>query len=335
MAHCEHGAARRSAALSVLVVALCTALLCALLYVMDGMGSSPEPEYFGIGKRGANGEVPREPEEVEYEPFYALLIGSDSRKGTALYTGKANEHAQVDQHSDIMTLVRVDPASYTITLVSVPRDTEVSEGGAKINDALLEDDAEDVVAAVEKLTGVNVSCYFMINFIEFENLVDAMGGVVVDVPQTVTVSDPSTAEDVKVSAGKNQLLDGSEALVFSRARKEYGDYQDAVRQRNVRSVEIALMQNVLQGEVSPNRALNLLVAYTESDVDVEWLKGVLTVFVEHADEVQFLSGTGPYEGDYRESDGLWVTFYNKQAWAELMAVVDEGGDPSSVIEMDF
>ena len=35
------------------------------------------------------------------EPLYVLLIGSDSRKGTALYTGKSNEHAQVNQHSDI------------------------------------------------------------------------------------------------------------------------------------------------------------------------------------------------------------------------------------------
>ena len=31
------------------------------------------------------------------DPFYVLLIGSDSRKGTALYTGKASDHAQLDQ----------------------------------------------------------------------------------------------------------------------------------------------------------------------------------------------------------------------------------------------
>lgn len=42
------------------------------------------------------------------DPFYVLLIGSDSRKGTALYTGKASDHAQLDQHADVITLVRVD-----------------------------------------------------------------------------------------------------------------------------------------------------------------------------------------------------------------------------------
>ena len=44
-------------------------------------------------------------------------------QGTALYTGKKTDHAQVDQHADVMTLVRVDPETYTITLVSIPRDT--------------------------------------------------------------------------------------------------------------------------------------------------------------------------------------------------------------------
>ena len=65
------------------------------------------------------------------DPFYVLLIGSDSRKGTALYTGKASDHAQLDQHADVITLVRVDPANYQITLVTVPRDTVCLASRAK------------------------------------------------------------------------------------------------------------------------------------------------------------------------------------------------------------
>ena len=52
------------------------------------------------------------------DPFYVLLIGSDSRKGTALYTGKASDHAQLDQHADVITLVRVDPANYRVCKIT-------------------------------------------------------------------------------------------------------------------------------------------------------------------------------------------------------------------------
>ena len=82
-------------------------------------------------------------------------------------------------------------------------------------------------------------------FTAFEDLVDALGGVTVDVPKTVKVPDPSTAENVTVTKGDNQTLDGSEALVFARARKEYANDQDAVRQVNVRQLEQSIIRTVL------------------------------------------------------------------------------------------
>ena len=50
----------------------------------------------------------------------------------------------------------------------------------------------------------------------------------VDVPKDIKVPDPMTAEDVTVKAGEDRYLDGSEALVLARARKEYGDNQEAL-----------------------------------------------------------------------------------------------------------
>ncbi|RKI95961.1 LytR family transcriptional regulator [bacterium D16-34] len=271
-------------------------------------------------------------DEVVQEPFYVLLIGSDSRKGTALYTGKASEHAQLDQHSDIMTLVRIDPETYTITLVTVPRDTQLAGRSDRINDALVDGNPEQVVEVVEALTGASIKGYMMTTFTGYEELIDALGGITVDIPRTITVPDPSTAEKVTVEEGKNKTLDGSEALVFARARKEYVDDQDAIRQNNVRSLEIAMIEKVLnQNDLEANKSVADLEEYTTTNLPMNEMTALVLDFVNHKDDVTIYSCTGPYAGG-ENKDGLWVIDQDEDTWKELMALVDSGEDPRGVVE---
>ena len=267
------------------------------------------------------------------DPMYVLLIGSDSRKGTAQYTGKETEHAQVDQHSDIMTLMRIDPKTYRITLISVPRDTVLADGAPKINDALLENNPEEVVAAVGELTGVYADYYMMTSFISFENLVNAFGGIDVAVPKTVSVTDPATGKSVKVNAGKNRHLNGAQALVLSRSRSDYGENQEALRQVNVRAIERALIDKVLSmdGSLDIEHVLTALDDDTKTNLDLPTVGLLIVDFVEHADEVVIYDCTGPYAGGERESDGLWVIDNDPIAWRQIIALANAGEDPSSVV----
>lgn len=266
------------------------------------------------------------------EPFYVLLIGSDSRKGTALYTGKANEHAQLDQHSDIMTLMRVDPETYTITLVSVPRDTQLAGTSGKINDALANGDPNEVVKVVETLTGVSIDYYMMTTFTSFESLVDDLGGTIVDVPLKITVDDPSTGRDVTVKPGDGQLLDGSQTLVLARARKEYIEDQDALRQVNVRNIEVSLIDKVLSNPNDVDRALSYLEEHTTTNMDFGKIASLVANFVLHKDEVTIYSCTGPHKGAVNEA-GLWVIPEDKETWSLLMETVNAGEDPSGIVSL--
>lgn len=312
---------RRTAAAAVAVVALLSLAFIGLVSFLDSTAEHVQAGDVSIASVSSA------------EPFYTLLIGSDSRKGTALYTGKKTDHAQVDQHSDIMTLMRVDPLTYTITLVTIPRDTVPEGSSSKINDSLLNNDPEEVVKAAEELTGVSIDYYMMTTFTSFQALIDAMGGVTVDVPRDVTVPDPLTAENVSVKAGENQTLDGSEALVFARARKEYGDNQDALRQVNVRSLEVSMIQKVLslESEKSANAILVDLEEYTSTDLDMAAVGYLVVDFITHRDEVTLYTATGPYAGG-ENSDGMWVVKGDPDAWSELMALVDAGEDPSGVVK---
>lgn len=313
---------RRTAAAAVAVVAVLSLAFIGLVMFLDNTASQAHESKVSI-------------EEVaSAEPFYTLLIGSDSRKGTALYTGKKTDHAQVDQHADIMTLMRVDPATYTITLVSIPRDTVLRGTSWKVNDSLLDNDPEEVVKTAERLTGVEIDYYMMTTFTSFEALVNALGGVTVDVPKSVKVPDPMTTENVELKAGKSQELDGSEALVLARARKEYGEHQEALRQINVRNIETAMIQKVLSldSEKSANAVLVDLEEYTTTNLDLPAVGYLVVDFVTHREDVTIYSTTGPYAGG-ENADGLWVVEEDPLAWAELMAVVDAGEDPEGIVEL--
>lgn len=325
MSQTEHERlARRNAIIGVVGVALFAVLFLMAISILDRLP---------VGN--ANQDIEVATVETPTDPLYVLLIGSDSRKGTALYTGKANEHAQIDQHSDIMTLMRIDPQTYTITFVTIPRDTVMPGGTRKINDALLNNDPSEVVEAAEKLTGVDIARYMMVDFTTFADLIDALGGIDVDVPKKITVSDPATGKNLTVNAGENRHLNGAQALVLARARKDYDSDQDALRQINVRAIETAMVKKVLSfdGDLDIDWLLELLEKEVKTDLDLPITGLVILDFVQHADEVTFYSCSGPYDGAIRESDELWVVKQDSEAWAQLMAAVDAGEDPSGIVEL--
>lgn len=335
----ETVAARKRAAIAVAAVAVFM-VLCLVVVEIVGAVAASMGICEGVKMSDEQGAAITDV-ELPSDPFYVLLIGSDSRKGTALYTGKSNEHAQVDQHSDIMTLLRVDPYTPQLTLVTVPRDTVLEGSGAKINEALAADnDPHAVVAQVEKLTGVEIEYYAMTTFIGFERLVDGIGGLTIDVPVTVTVPDPSNAEDVRVTAGEDKHLDGSEALVVARARKEYKEDEDALRQANVRNLEEAIIWKGISAcldsgssGTSFSRMMDALLENVTTNINPNLIRELVRVVAEGSGQLVIYSCTGPHEGGVDDGSDLWTVKEDKQAWAELMEVVDAGGDPTGIVEV--
>ena len=313
--------ARKSAAIAVLCLALFAGAFIGLVTVLDRMAPDQQDP------------VEQVAESYLAEPRYVLLIGSDSRKGTALYTGKSTEASQVDQYADIITLMRVDPINYTITLISIPRDTVVPGDTRKINSYLLSDNPEDVVGAVERLAGVHVNNYMMTTFNGFEDIINEMGGITVDVPMTVTVTDPRSAREVTVKEGNNRHLNGAEALVFARARKPYGEDQDAKRQVNVRSIESAMINGILHfdGDLDIENILDILEDNTVTDIALPQAGLMVSDFIKHGDQVKIYSCTGPYAGGNRAGDGAWVVEGSAQTWAAIISAANAGEDPSNIV----
>ncbi|MGW2224642.1 LCP family protein [Streptomyces formicae] len=162
-----------------------------------------------------------------------LLIGSDSRSSLTPEQRK-KLHVGNDQglNTDtIMVLHHGDSGPY---LVSIPRDSYVAipgHGKGKINSAYAIGGAPLLTRTVEQATGLRLDHYGEVNFLGFVDVVDALGGVRICVPEGGLRDEKSGAD---FGAGC-QRMDGVQALQYVRARYSdpEGDLGRVKRQRQL------------------------------------------------------------------------------------------------------
>ena len=144
------------------------------------------------------------------DPFYMLLMGTDGSEERA----SSAEYEGDNFRSDSMMLVRVDPEGKKVTMVSLHRDTMVDmgvNGTQKLNAAHSIGGSAYTVQVVSEMAGVDISHYAEIDFDGFKEIVDALGGVEVDVPMEIN----DNMAGGYVSAGL-QTLNGDQALILCR-----------------------------------------------------------------------------------------------------------------------
>ena len=147
-----------------------------------------------------------------------LLVGSDRRAGQGTTGQDAEEPLwrYGAQRADTIMLLHLPADRDRAYLVSFPRDAWVpirGHGNAKLNAAFSFGGPPLLIATMERLTGVRVDHFAILDFEGFRSMTDAFGGVTVRVARTV--SDP--ARRVVWPAGTHQL-DGARALDFVRQR---------------------------------------------------------------------------------------------------------------------
>src|ERR671918_2282394 len=166
------------------------------------------------------------------EPFTALLVGSDSREGLTeeeqddlgAQDVEADGTVISGERADTLILAHVDPETDKVTMVQFPRDLYVPLAGGgrgKINSALEEGKAS-LVQTVEDLTGLDINVYAQVNIAGFRDLVDAIGGVDVCIPEPIPF-DSNTGIEVTPEEVGMVHFGGERALRFVRSRKVFGE----------------------------------------------------------------------------------------------------------------
>lgn len=187
---------------------------------------------------------------VVSQPFTVLISGNDSY-------GSLNETSR----SDVNMLVTINPNTHRILMTSVPRDYYLkmacSASAADCPDGEYDKlthtglyGVETTEKTIEEAFDIDINYYVRVNFSSLVNLVDALGGIDVEVEPGLEVDTFYANGTEGVHAGTNHL-DGERALAFARERYAYQD-GDIQRNKNQQQVLMRMFEKI----ASPSMIVN-------------------------------------------------------------------------------
>ena len=155
------------------------------------------------------------------------------RNGTTLLLLGVDSKAGEPARSDTIMLMRFNPRTHTINQLSIPRDTRVQLPNGtydKINTAMFWGGPSMAVQTVKQFLGIDVNHVMVVDFKGFPRLVNAVGGVDLDVPKTITTVAGANGRTVVFKEGMHHF-DGKNAMLYVRIRYADDDFHRAARQQ--------------------------------------------------------------------------------------------------------
>ena len=175
-----------------------------------------------------------------------LVLGCDEREGES------------QARADVIIVATIRPDDKEVSLFSIPRDTRVAiegHGKDKINHAMAFGGIPLITDSVELLLGIQIDHAVKVNFDGFINVIDALGGVNINVPEKMY----KPLEAIDLLPGY-QTLYGEDALAFVRWRGDgLGDYGRIARQQQFIAALTEKVKNMSIGQ-----ALDVLDAVMDS-----------------------------------------------------------------------
>lgn len=254
------------------------------------------------------------------EPFYMVLVGTDTRAENQ-EPGATKTYSLEGGRSDTCMLVRIDPKQYKVTVISIPRDTQVTINGSteKFNAAYNYGGIAGTIEQVKKLCNVEVAHYAEVSFNGLVDMVDAVGGVEVDVPEAI--NDPKSG--APVPQGK-QTLNGEQALSFARSRNfADGDFTRSADQRILVEALINKAYNLNVGELPG--VLRAAKNFVKTDLTLSQMVGLATQF-KNANQLTIYSAMVPSTTGME--GGVSYCYADKEALGRMMKMAENGEDVS-------
>ena len=282
------------------------------------------------------------------EPFTILLMGIDSTDEVLEKNAIAN--------GDTLILITFNPKTLNATMLSIPRDSyvpiscwsgnpenKITHAAAYGNDCMIN--------TIEDYFKVDIDYYAKINFKGLVKLVDAVGGVEVDVPQRLCTDDSNRYGEICIEEG-HQTLNGEQALVFARNRKALsnGDFGRAEHQQEIIMALINKMKNIkdvstfmnllntISNSIDTNLTTKQILSFYNVGKDI--IKKSLSS--DEADLVNiqrlYLQGSGQMIYDERARMVLWDYVPNENSRKDIIQAMYENlekVDHKDITEFSF
>jgi LCP family protein required for cell wall assembly len=268
---------------------------------------------------------PEKKVEGPQEPINILVMGSDSRAGK----GNAIDGESGGGLSDTTILFHLSANRKFAYGISIPRDTAVmrptcfakngeeipgSSSYEKWNAAFAVGGPACTVQQFEQLSGVRLDNYVVVDFNQFKDMVNALDGVEVCIPEDIN----DEVRNIYLRAGTREIK-GDEALTYVRARYRIGDGTDTNRTRRQQAFIGSMINKALTAGMltRPDRLISFMNAATSSlQTDFENIAQIANLAVTAQgigpDNIKFV--TTPWGGTDKVSGGVEWTPEVKQLW---------------------
>ncbi|WP_432641991.1 LCP family protein [Acidaminococcus sp.] len=222
-----------------------------------------------------------------------MIMGVDKRSGDV-------------GRSDTLMVAMADPGKEKLSLLSVPRDTLVSipgHGWDKVNHAYAYGGHTLSQKTLENFLGLQINNYVLVDFQGFVKLVDAIGGVDIDVEKDMQYTDPYDGETglvISLHAGR-QHMDGTTAIQYVRYRDEEGDIGRVKRQQKFMKAVFQKLTTTSLLTRAPEIARTLYQSI-DTDLSVTDLASLLVTFAKNVSgdsrlETEMIQGSPAYLDD--------------------------------------
>ncbi|AXV40761.1 MAG: hypothetical protein CIT02_10795 [Methanobacterium sp. BAmetb5] len=152
---------------------------------------------------------------------YLLFIpqtNSSSERINILFLGADARTPQTQGYTDSINILSIDKNTKEVSILSIPRDTKVQIAGKgvdKINSAYAYGDINTTKETVENFLKVRIDYYVLVDFTDFKEMVDSLGGITMNVEPHISAVRPELHGKTGVSK-----LTGDEALIYVRFRQD-------------------------------------------------------------------------------------------------------------------
>lgn len=274
-------------------------LVLIVVFVLSGM----------VGAFFANALVDNKPDYDNDKK--GMLVAKD--KATVMIMGVDEREDDVGR-SDTLMIATLDPDKNQAAILSVPRDTRVKIRGYgfdKINAAYAYGGRKLTQETIENLLNTHIDHYIKINVHGFTKIIDALGGIDIDVEKRMYYEDPWDDDGglyIDLQPGM-QHMDGKTAITYVRYRDEEGDIGRIKRQQNFMK---AVMDKLVSPTIIPKlpSIVSAVSDSVETDMSVSELLSFLGTLQEAKDN-GLKSDMVPGKPVYIEGVSYWIPDISK------------------------
>lgn len=179
--------------------------------------------------------------------MFSPKTNSSSERINILFLGADARTPQTQGYTDSINILSIDKKTKEVSLLSIPRDTRVEIAGKgvdKINSAYAYGDINTTKETVENFLKVRIDYYILVDFTDFKEMVDTLGGITMNVEPHISKARPELHGKTGVSK-----LTGEEALIYVRFRQD--SESEGGRMRRHREA----IQAIIDGALNPSNIL--------------------------------------------------------------------------------